>query len=189
MAKLLYDHGWRWDDLGRYSRPARPPRPACAPPGRPYGGPGHGPSLSAGSVVVVDEAGLLSVDQAVALIDVVRGSGASLRLVGDPRQLGAVGRGGVMETAARWAPAGEVTLSQVHRFLRLEAGPDGLPVTVPDRAGRRCASSCGRGLSPSGRPRRFWSGGQWWCTRAGKRRWPPWRPRQPGRRAGRGRWR
>ena len=82
-------------------------------------------------MVVVDEAGLMSVDQAVALIDVVRGSGASLRLVGDPRQLGAVGRGGVMETAARWTAEGEVTLGQVHRFLRLDAGPDGLPVNRP----------------------------------------------------------
>ena len=37
-----------------------------------------------------------------------------------------------METAARWAAGGEVTLDQVHRFLALEAGADGLPVTVPD---------------------------------------------------------
>ena len=123
VAKLLYDHGWRWDDLGRYSRPAVLPGQPLPPAGQGYDGAGDKLGLSAGSVVVVDEAGLLSVDQAVALIDVLRGSGASLRLVGDPRQLGAVGRGGVMETAARWASGGEVTLGQVHRFLRLEAGP------------------------------------------------------------------
>ena len=105
VAKLLYDHGWRWDDLGRYSRPAVLPGQPLPPGGQAHRGPG--PPRAGGtswrsrprSVVVVDEAGLLSVDQAVALIDVVRGSGASLRLVGDPRQLGAVGRGGVMETA------------------------------------------------------------------------------------------
>ena len=83
-------------------------------------------------MVVVDEAGLLSVDQAVALVGVVRQARASLRLVGDPRQLGAVGRGGVMGTAARWAGGGEVTPDQVHGLLRLEAGADGLPVTVPE---------------------------------------------------------
>ena len=101
-------------------------------------------------MVVVDEAGLLSVDQAVALIDVVRGSGASLRLVGDPRQLGAVGRGGVMETAARWAPGGEVTLSQVHRFLRLEAGPDDLPRTVPDEGWAQVCEQLREGTEPAG---------------------------------------
>ena len=154
VAKLLYDHGWRWDDLGRYSRsvasgPVVSGQPG-PPSGRPYAGPGRGPLLSAGSVVVVDEAGLLSVDQAVALIDVVRGSGASLRLVGDPRQLGAVGRGGVMETAARWAPEGEVTLNQVHRFLRLEAGPDGLPVTVPDTGWAQVCEQLREGTGPVG---------------------------------------
>ena len=155
MAKLLYDHGWRWDDLGRYSRPAVLPGQPLPPNGQATGGQGHQGrgdklALSAASVVVVDEAGLLSVDQAVALIDVVRGSGASLRLVGDPRQLGAVGRGGVMETAGRWAPGGEVTLSQVHRFLRLGAGPDGLPVTVPDESWAQLCEQLREGAEPVG---------------------------------------
>ena len=151
MAKLLYDHGWRWDDLGRYSRPAVLPGQPVPPPGRAYEGAGSDRlRLSSGSVVVVDEAGLLSVDQAVALIDVVRGSGASLRLVGDPRQLGAVGRGGVMETAARWTAGGEVTLAQVHRFLRLEAGPDGLPVTVPDESWAQLCEQLREGTEPVG---------------------------------------
>jgi exodeoxyribonuclease V alpha subunit len=150
VAKLLYDYGWRWDDLGRYSRPVVLPGQPIPPQGRAYEGAAGGPHLSAGSVVVVDEAGLLSVDQAVALIEVVRGSGASLRLVGDPRQLEAVGRGGVMETAARWAPGGEVTLSQVHRFLRLEAGPDGLPVTVPDEGWAQVCEQLREGTGPVG---------------------------------------
>ncbi len=38
--------------------------------------------------VVVDEAGLISVEQANALVDVVVETGAAVRLVGDPRQLG-----------------------------------------------------------------------------------------------------
>ena len=99
---------------------------------------------------MVDEAGLLSVDQAVALTEVARSAGAVLRLVGDPRQLGAVGRGGVMETAARWAPGGEVTLSQVHRFLRLQAGPDGLPLTVPDAGWADVCQQLREGAEPAG---------------------------------------
>ena len=155
VAKLLYDQGWRWDDLGRYSRPVEPssvvlPGQPVPPRGRTYEGAGGGLHLPARAVVVVDEAGLMSVDQAVALIDVVRGSGAALRLVGDPRQLGAVGRGGVMETAARWTAEGEITLGQVHRFLALQTGPDGLPVTVPDESWVQVCEQLRDGTEPAG---------------------------------------
>ena len=84
-------------------------------------------------MVVVDEAALVTVDQVNALIELVADSGAALRLVGDPRQLGAVGRGGVMESAARWA--GEtVELDEVHRFLRRELNESGLAVVGEDVA-------------------------------------------------------
>ena len=150
-SRALASRAWR---LGLASRalasgPGVSGQPG-PPSGRPYEGPGHSPRLSAGSVVVVDEAGLLSVDQAVALTEVARSAGAVLRLVGDPRQLGAVGRGGVMETAARWAPGGEVTLSQVHRFLRLQAGPDGLPLTVPDAGWADVCQQLREGAEPAG---------------------------------------
>ena len=100
--------------------------------------------------MVVDEAGLMSVDQAVALIDVVRGSGAALRLVGDPRQLGAVGRGGVMETAARWTAEGEITLGQVHRFLPSRLAPTACPVTVPDESWVQVCEQLREGTEPAG---------------------------------------
>ena len=130
LSKLLYDHGWRWDSLGRWSRlGVGETDPAT---GRVYHGPGAGSQLSAASVVVVDEAGLMTVDQANALIDVAAASGAAVRLVGDPRQLGAVGRGGVMETAARWVEGGPVTLDEVHRFLTVTVDGDGMPVTEAD---------------------------------------------------------
>jgi len=148
VAKVLYERGWRWDNLGRYSRPEALPGQPAPPGGSAYEAPGAGPRLSPSSVVVVDEAGLLTVGQALALIDVVRSSEAALRLVGDPRQLGAVGRGGVMETAARWAEHGPVTLDQVHRFLRLEAGADGLPVTVPDSAWAEVCEQLRAGTAP-----------------------------------------
>lgn len=143
LSKLMYDHGWRWDDLGRWSRLGVGEEDPAT--GRVYQGPGEGSVLSAASVVVVDEAGLMTVDQANALIDVAAASGASLRLVGDPRQLGAVGRGGVMETASRWVEGGPVTLDEVHRFLTVTVDETGLPVTKPDVACGRPARSARRG--------------------------------------------
>ena len=99
LSKLLYENGWRWDELGRFSRLV--PGEVDPVAGWFYQGPGVGWALSPRSVIVVDEAGLMTVDQANALIDLAASSGAAVRLVGDPRQLGAVGRGGVMEAAAR----------------------------------------------------------------------------------------
>ena len=124
LSALLYRHGFRWDEAGRWSRLSDDQNPT----GRPFGA----PLLSAASVIVVDEAALMTVDQANALIDLAAESGAALRLVGDPRQLGAVGRGGVMETASRWAES-TVTLDEVHRFVRSGIDEAGMPVTETDR--------------------------------------------------------
>jgi exodeoxyribonuclease V alpha subunit len=119
LSALLYRHGFRWDEAGRWSRlSADTPNQLTA--------------LSPSSVIVVDEAALMTVDQANALIDLTVESGASLRLVGDPRQLGAVGRGGVMETASRWAQS-TITLDEVHRFVRTGIDEAGMPVTETDR--------------------------------------------------------
>jgi exodeoxyribonuclease V alpha subunit len=140
LSALLYRHGFRWDEAGRWSRvlaggdenPAPGPlhqgrRQRSGSSTRPFSLP-----LSPHSVIVVDEAALMTVDQANALIDLAAESGASVRLVGDPRQLGAVGRGGVMETASRWAQS-TVTLDEVHRFVRAGVDEAGMPVTETDR--------------------------------------------------------
>jgi conjugative relaxase-like TrwC/TraI family protein len=129
LHKLLHANGWRWDELGRFSRLA--PGDTDPSTGAVYRGPAERYALGANSVLVVDEAGLLTVDQANALIALVSSSGASLRFLGDPRQLGAVGRGGVMETAARWS-AELVMLDEVHRFLRRQLNEAGAPVVVED---------------------------------------------------------
>jgi exodeoxyribonuclease V alpha subunit len=126
LSALLYRHGFRWDEASRWSRLSED---ALNPDtGRPY----QRTALSSATVVVVDEAALMTVDQANALIDLTAESGAALRLVGDPRQLGAVGRGGVMETASRWAES-TVTLDEVHRFVRAGIDEAGMPVTETDR--------------------------------------------------------
>lgn len=131
VAKLIHSHGWRWDAAGRYFRLA--PGDADPTSGRIYAGPEPRAALNQRSVVVVDEAGLLNVDAANALVGICAHAGAALRLLGDPRQLPAVGRGGVMETAARWAEA-PIELSEVHRFLTLGVDDAGMPATVPDVA-------------------------------------------------------
>lgn len=54
-------------------------------------------------------------------------------MVGDRHQLPAVGRGGVLDLAARWAaPESRLTLDTVHRFVRTETTTDGSRITVPD---------------------------------------------------------
>lgn len=146
VSKLLYDHGFRWDRSGRWSRLAV--GEADPVTGTVHHGPGR--VLSERSVVVVDEAGLVSVDQACALIDVAAETGASLRLVGDPRQLGAVGRGGVIETAARWAADGPVLLDQVHRFLAVGVDDTGMPVTTTDTAYAALSLRLREGGDPGG---------------------------------------
>lgn len=132
LSKLLYDHGWRWDGLGRHQR-LSPGEPDPAT-GQAYMGVPAEARLGPSSVLVVDEAALVTVDQAIALTEVVAEAGAALRLLGDPRQLGALGRGGVMEEAAAWA-GGATELDRVQRFLALEPAPDGLGgEVVADRA-------------------------------------------------------
>ena len=60
---------------------------------------------------------MLDQDTAHALLTVAEEMGARLALVGDRHQLPAVGRGGVLDLAARWtAPEAHVELDVAHRF-------------------------------------------------------------------------
>lgn len=70
--------------------------------------------VGAGDIVVVDEAGMASTQQLRAVHEHCSAVGAKLLLVGDPRQLGAVGPGGAMEDVAERAAAYE--LVEVRRF-------------------------------------------------------------------------
>ena len=72
--------------------------------------------LPAGATLIVDESGMLgtgSLDQLVALAERHRWR---LALVGDPRQLQAVGRGGLFDELCRTQPVHE--LATIHRFDR-----------------------------------------------------------------------
>ncbi|WP_245644558.1 MobF family relaxase [Nocardioides jensenii] len=101
VAKLLHEHGLRWDDEGHWSRTQPSP---SAPP------------LDSRTLLVVDEAGMLDQDSARALLALADAGGAQVALIGDRHQLPAVGRGGVLDLAARYAPDRCVEYGGVHRF-------------------------------------------------------------------------
>jgi len=103
-AWLVHQHGFRWDADGRWTRVGvdRIDRAAVLMPG---------------DELVVDEVGMLDQDTARALLTIADETGARLVLIGDRHQLPAVGRGGVLDLALRWAPPEAVKqLTTVHRF-------------------------------------------------------------------------
>ncbi len=113
VAALVHAHGWRWNDDGVWTRLAVGDIDPDV--GNSYTGPPSEAWLVPGERVVVDEAGMLDQDTALALLRVADEAGASLAMVGDRAQLPAVGRGGVLDIAAALAP--EVfDLATVHRF-------------------------------------------------------------------------
>jgi len=132
VAKLVHEHGWRWNRDGVWTRL----RPGDIDPvnGSTYTGPSPGTRLSRGERVVVDEAGMLDQDTALALLTVADEHGATLALVGDRAQLAAVGRGGVLDIAAQISPC-VFGLMTVHRFT----DPEYAELTVRMRAGERPA--------------------------------------------------
>ncbi|MBM6401439.1 MobF family relaxase [Phycicoccus sonneratiae] len=118
-AWLAHHHGHRWDSDGhRWHEPA-PAHPLAR--------------LLPGDLLVVDEAGMLDQDTAQALLHIADTAGARLALVGDPHQLPAVGRGGVLDHATRWAaPDAHVLLEGIHRFT----DPDYAALTLLMRTGQ-----------------------------------------------------
>lgn len=129
VAKLLHEHGFRWDDDGRWSHTEPSP---SAPP------------LNSRTLLVVDEAGILDQDSARALLALADAGGAQVALIGDRHQLPAVGRGGVLDLAVRYATDRCIEYGGVHRFtdpayahlsLRMRSG--GRPGEVFDELVRR----------------------------------------------------
>ena len=130
LSKLVYEHGFRWDHLGRWGRLQLGEVDPVT--GRTYQGPAEAARLAAAaSVVVVDEAGLMTVDQANALIDVVARRGRRCAWWAIPASWAPwAGAGSWRRRPA--GPAGPVTLDRVHRFLAVTLDEGGLPVTETD---------------------------------------------------------
>ncbi|MBA2768123.1 MAG: AAA family ATPase [Sporichthyaceae bacterium] len=119
----VYQHGFRWDEDGHWSRDpvARTELPALA-------------RLLPGDVLLVDEAGMLDQDIARALLAIADEAKARVAFVGDRHQLPAVGRGGVLDHAARRAsPEACLELENVHRFT----DPSYADLTLLMRTGQR----------------------------------------------------
>jgi hypothetical protein len=118
-AWLAFQHGWRWNDDGAWTRLTSGQTDPVT--GVPYAGPQETAQLTAGDLLVVDEAGMLDQDTARALLTVADEAGARLALLGDRNQLAAVGRGGVLDLAAGQVdPTAHLVLDGVHRFVRTD---------------------------------------------------------------------
>lgn len=133
VAKLLHAHGWRWNADGVWTRLA--PGEPDPDTGNTYGGVPAWARLARGERVVVDEAGMLDQDSAIALLTLTGEAGATVALVGDRAQLPAVGRGGVLDTAAALTTGSGGTiydLDSIHRFT----DPAYADLTLHLRAGR-----------------------------------------------------
>ncbi len=106
-AWLVHQHGYRWDADGHWTHTE--PAPHARPDAR--------ARLLPGDVLLVDEAGMLDQDTARALFAIADRANARVALLGDRHQLPAVGRGGVLDLAARWvSPEAHHELESVHRF-------------------------------------------------------------------------
>lgn len=70
--------------------------------------------LAAGTTLVVDESGMVGTDSLDQLVGLAGAHGWRLVLVGDPRQLHAVGRGGMFDELCRTNRVHE--LATIHRF-------------------------------------------------------------------------
>lgn len=113
VASLVYAHGWRWNHDGVWTRLA--PGDTDPMTGTIYSGPSRDTQLRRGERIVVDEAGMLDQDTALALFTVAAETGATLALVGDRAQLPAVGGGGVLDMAAQLR-GHTFDMAEVHRF-------------------------------------------------------------------------
>jgi exodeoxyribonuclease V alpha subunit len=118
-AALIHQHGWRWDDDGHWTRQSTEPSPTA--------------QLQRGDLLLIDEAGMVDQDTALALLTIADDAGARVAFMGDQHQLPAIGRGGVLDHAIAWAhPSAIASMQQVRRF----ADPEYAKLSLAMRDGR-----------------------------------------------------
>ncbi len=82
------------------------------------------------TLIIVDEAGLASTPNLSAVVGFARGKGARILLIGDDRQRGAAGAGGVLRDVE--ATHGSLALDEVLRFRDLQQGAASLAIRAGD---------------------------------------------------------
>lgn len=115
VHKLLRENGWRWesdDERSWHRLTVGETDPAT---GKPWAGVPKAYKLTAQTQLVVDEAGMLGQETAHKLLTLAHEAGSQVVMLGDRAQLAAVGRGGVLDMAAKTAHS-VIDLDKVHRF-------------------------------------------------------------------------
>lgn len=115
LHQLLHDYGWRWstNEAGATQWRCLQIGDIDQTTGLTYTGPRI--AVSPGDRIVVDEAGMLDLEGANALVDVLERTHSTVALVGDERQALPVGHSGAM--ALFWThSADQVELTAIHRF-------------------------------------------------------------------------
>ena len=98
----------------------------------------HGPdsdlvgSIGPGTLVVIDEAGMADTLTLATVIELAVARGASVRLIGDDRQLAAIGAGGLLRDIA--TTHGAIRLDELVRFADPAEGEASLALREGDRA-------------------------------------------------------
>jgi hypothetical protein len=134
LHQLLYDYGWRWttNQAGATEWTQLHAGESDPATGSVYRGPRT--MIRPGDRIVVDEAGMLELEAAHALLKVLDSTGANVAVVGDDYQALPVGHSGAMALFRRRA-FNRVELTAIHRFndpawadltarLRDPAGPE-----------------------------------------------------------------
>lgn len=115
LHQLLHDYGWRWttNRAGATEWSCLHIGETDPATGVQYAGPRLG--IRAGDRIVVDEAGMLDLEAANALLDIIGRTGAGVAFVGDQHQALPVGHSGAMALFWRRATR-QVELDTIHRF-------------------------------------------------------------------------
>lgn len=90
-------------------------------------------TVEPGTVVLVDEASLAGTLALAEVLAITQAAGGSVRLLGDPAQLGAVAAGGALRLIAQ--QAGAVELTQIHRFRTTGEADASLRIRGGDQRG------------------------------------------------------
>ncbi len=115
LHQLLHDYGWRWNTGAAGNTEWTRLNPGDTDPTTGQRYQGARTRIRPGDRIVVDEAGMLDLEAANALIDVIHRTGATVAVVGDDYQALPVGHSGAMALFRRSAFE-KIELTEIHRF-------------------------------------------------------------------------